>query len=122
MPVCPNCHKPMKKKAHLSISYAIEKAIEDAICYSYGSKGAPDQWACVSMSPNPEYRRWEDRCSQYKKQGKEPPPAPMKMLPCKNHWQLKGNPMDPSPKKKNPKTFFLQDETTGIVFKVPSIF
>lgn len=125
MPVCPKCHKQMKKKSSLSLSYALQKAIDDAIHYIYGGKGAPDQWACVSMLPNPEYRRWEEKKKQYDKKlikvGKLPSP-PMEFIPCDEHWQLKGSPKASVPTKKTRKNFFIEDETTGMISKVKHIF
>ena len=140
MPVCKQCHKPMKKKETLSFSYALQTAIENAIRSAACLPPKKPEWACTNMVPNDDYKKWEQKKKVYDQQmkaymdavaenerriifkNKLPPmpaplpPAPPKQKPCSAHWKSQYVGTQIRPKKK--KEFYHVDEITGMATKI----
>lgn len=119
MPICPNCRRPMKKKSSMNFTYALEKAIDDAIRAATYRKPKPELWCCTTMLENPEHAKWKEEMKKYQKKVikvKKPPVEPLKKIPCADHWALKADPKGMKMSSKFRKEYFIEDEVTHTVY------
>ena len=117
MPICPQCKKPMKKKEFLSIFYAIETAIENAVRSAAFMPPKKTEWACTAIVTNPEYIKWLQRKRQNDSRlpilRQQLPPPPPQQVPCKNHWSLTSSGLGVMTKKR--KKFFYYNDVLHFV-------
>ena len=105
MPKCPICGKKMKNRAFLKFEWGLEDAIRAITDKPYFKP----RYCCVTMIDNEKHKEWlkekqkyDQEMSKYQQavednkrrifkkklppKPKDPPPEPLKKIPCENHY------------------------------------